>query len=260
MYETEAVVLRSIRYGEADSVLTLYTRERGRVSAIAKGTRKATSRLGGRLQPGVRVHLGLHEGRGEMAAVRQAKVVEPHAGLWVEGYRLRAAGSVLEATMRVLIEHEPNEGAYNLLCRGLALLATTAPRDSPPHRDPIVLGLDVKLLVVAGLLPRLGTCAGCGGANGQLAGADGQLAAGPADAAPIVAFSARLGGGLCARCASLGESVDAHVLEAFAGLVGRPLAEAADACPPASASGVERLVGLLLQEHLGVTLRSATPL
>ena len=242
MYETEAIVLRAIRYGEADSVLTLYTLERGRVSAIAKGTRRATSKLGGRLQPGMRVYLGLHEGRGEMSTVRHAQVVEAHAGLWVEGYRLRAAGSVLEAAMRVVAEQEPNPAAYNLLARGLALLAVVPPRITPPRHEPIVLGIHAKLIVVAGLLPRLGTCAGCGAAE------------------PLVGFSARIGGGLCAECARLGEPVDAHVLQAFAELVGRPLSEAADACPSNAATGVERIVGLVLQEHLGVVLRSAAPL
>lgn len=234
--------MRSIRYGEADSVLTLYTRERGRVSAMAKGTRRAKSKLGGRLQPGVRVHLGLHEGKGEMSTVRHAQVVESHAGLWMEGYRLRAAGSVLEAGMRVLGEEEANEGAYNLLTRGLALLAHVPPRETPPRHEPIVLGLHSKLLVVAGLLPRLATCVGCGSEG------------------PLVAFSARVGGALCGECASLGEPVDPHVLAAFAELVGRPLAEAADACPPRAAVGVERIVSLVLQEHLGVVLRSASPL
>ena len=241
MYETEAIVLRTIRYGEADTVLTLYTRERGRVSAMAKGTRKAGSRMGGRLQPGVRVHLGLHEGRGDMATVRQAQVVEPHAGLWVEGYRLRAAGSVLEAAMRVLAE-EPNVGAYNLLARGLALLAVVPPRETPPRHDAIVLGVHAKLLVVSGLLPRLASCTGCG--------SDG----------PLVAFSARTGGSLCADCAQLGEPVAPAVLEALTGLIGRPLSEAGDASPPAAAAGVERIVSLVLQEHLGVVLRSAAPL
>jgi DNA repair protein RecO (recombination protein O) len=242
VYETEAIVLRAIRYGEADTVLTLYTRERGRVSAMAKGTRKSGSKLGGRLQPGVQVHLGLHEGRGDMATVRQAQVVEPHAGLWVEGYRLRAAGSLLEAAMRVLAEQEANEGAYNLLARGLDLLAVAPPRETPPRHDPIVLGVHAKLLVVSGLLPRLASCTGCGSEG------------------PLTAFSARTGGSLCSDCAGLGEPVAATVLEALAGLIGRPLNEADRAVPPGAAVGVERIVSLLLQEHLGVVLRSAAPL
>ena len=242
MYETDAIVLRSIRYGEADSVLTLLTRSRGRVSAIAKGTRKAGSRMGGRLQPGVRVHLGLAEGRGELHHVRQAQVIDAHAGLWVEGYRLRAAGCVLESAMRVLVEEAPNEGAFNLVSRSLAELSAAPPRTRPPRLDPIVLATQCKLLVLAGLFPRLGTCMGCG--------AEG----------PLVGFSATAGGALCADCARAGEPLDAATLAALAGLVGRPLAEAAAACPPEAEGGVERVVGLVLREHLGVVLRSAAPL
>jgi DNA repair protein RecO (recombination protein O) len=241
-YETEAVVLRAIRYGEADSVLGLLTLERGRVSAIAKGARRATSRLAGRLQPGARVHLGLHDGRGELATVRQASVVDPHAGLWMEGYRLRAAGCVLEGALRSTAEHEPNERAYHLLCRALALIARARPRPSPPRLDPLVLGTQAKMLVVAGLVPRLDRCGGCGAA------------------APFTAFSAAAGGVLCPDCGTQGEPVDARALAALGGLVARPLAEAAEACPPRTGPEVERLIGLVLREHLGVVLRSAAPL
>lgn len=242
VYETEAIVLRSIRYGEADSVLTLYTQARGRVSAIAKGTRKSTSRLGGRLQPAVRVHLGLHEGRGDMQTVRQAQIVEGHAGLWMEGYRLRASGSILEAAMRILIEEEPNEGAYNLLCRGLGLLAKAPPTDLPPRHDSIVLGVHAKLLVVAGLLPRLGSCCACDSPG------------------PLVAFSARMGGALCADHMAHGEPVDAAVFAALAHLLGSPLADLREPFSRGVADGVERLIGLVLREHLGVVLRSNAPL
>ena len=63
-WKTEAVVLRSIRYGEADRVLHLFTLERGRAGAIAKGARKTKSRFGGRLEPFSHVEAMLHEGRG----------------------------------------------------------------------------------------------------------------------------------------------------------------------------------------------------
>ena len=68
-YKTEGVVLRSIRYGEADRVLHLYTADRGRVGAVAKGVRRVRSRLGGRLEPLSRVKLVLYEGRGELATI-----------------------------------------------------------------------------------------------------------------------------------------------------------------------------------------------
>src|SRR5450759_5942127 len=79
--KTEAVVLRSMRYGEADRILQLYTPGRGRVSAIAKGVRRARSRVGGRLEPFFRLKIELHEGRGELLTVTGALTVEGHARL-----------------------------------------------------------------------------------------------------------------------------------------------------------------------------------
>ncbi len=241
-YETEAVVLRSIRYSEADAVLALSTRARGRVSAIAKGARKTTSRLGGRLQPGVRVLVSIHEGRGDLGAIRGASVVDAHAGLWVEGHRLQSAACVLESVMRVMPEHEASEDAWNLLTRTLSLLCRAPAPPGPARLDPLVLGCQAKLLVVSGLLPMLTACARCG--------------AGP----PLPAFSAAAGGAVCEACGAGADPVDPGALAALAALVGRPLAEANGALPQESATGVERMIGLVLREHLGVRLRSAAPL
>ena len=223
-------------------MLALHTRDRGRLSAMAKGARRPTSRLGGRLQPGVHVRVTLHDGRGSMATVRGAHVLNAHAGLWVEGYRLQAAACVLEALLRSVEENEPGEESFNLLCRALDLLSRAAPRETPPRLDPVVLGTQCKLLVVAGIFPMLGRCAGCGGAP------------------PLIAFSARTGGGLCRGCAGDADFLEPAVIDALAGLVGRPLAEAGESCSPRAAAGVERVIGEVLREHLGVTLRSATPL
>ena len=241
-YETEAVVLRTIRYSEADAVLTLMTRARGRVSAIAKGARRTNSRLGGRLQPGVRAFVSIHEGRGDLGTMRGASVLDAHAGLWVAGHRLQAAGCVLETVMRVMPQDEPSEEAWNVLSRTLDLLARAPEPPGPARLDPLVLACQAKLLVVSGLLPVLTMCSRCG--------------AGP----PLPGFSAASGGAVCADCGAGVERVDPAALAGLAGLVGRPLAEAASAMPPGSAAGVERLIGLVLREHLGVNLRSAAPL
>src|SRR6185437_1767472 len=77
-YKTEAVVLRSIRYAEADRILHLYTAERGRIGAIAKGIRKTTSRVGGRLEPLGHVELLLHQGGGELQTVTGVELIRPH--------------------------------------------------------------------------------------------------------------------------------------------------------------------------------------
>ena len=81
LLKTEAVVLRSMRYGEADRILHVYTPGRGRVSAIAKGVRRARSRFGGRLEPFFRLQIELHEGRGELLTVTGAQTVNGHSNL-----------------------------------------------------------------------------------------------------------------------------------------------------------------------------------
>ena len=77
-YETESVVLRSMRFSEADRILHLFTLERGRVNAIAKGVRKTSSRFGARLEPLTHASLMLHEGRGELHTVSGADILHSH--------------------------------------------------------------------------------------------------------------------------------------------------------------------------------------
>ena len=239
--QCEAVVLRIVRYGEADGVLALQTLEHGRVSAFAKGIRKSTSVLRGRLQPGTCAQVELVRGKGDLYTVRGAQILSAHAGIWAEGYRIQATSSVLEAALRIAPEEEANPGAYHLLCRSLALLAESPVRANSPRLDPVVVATQLKLLVTAGLLPQLASCVACG--------------AGP----PFLAFSARHGGVLCTACAGLGEPVDAQALDAISALIREPLALSAEAVGTSGLSGVERLIVGILRDHLGVSLRSASP-
>src|SRR6476469_3946152 len=120
--KTQAVVLRSIRYGEADRILHLYTPHRGRVGAIAKGVRRSKSRFGGRLEPFFRLDLVLHEGRGELMTITSASTVDPHADLRTRADSLDAAAKVGDFVLRLLDEREQNLPAYNLVANMLALL------------------------------------------------------------------------------------------------------------------------------------------
>lgn len=236
-YDSAAIVLRAIRYSEADSILALLTPERGRLSAIVKGARRPRSKLGGRLQPGVRAHVTLHEGRGEVQAVRGAATVRSNAGLWVEGHRLLAANTVLEAAMRTLADGEPAHEAFHLTERALELLAEAPDHGGPPRLHPLVLSYRAKLLVTAGLVPQLVGCVSCGRER------------------DTVGFSARLGGTVCPDCAADGVPVDGATIAALRGLLAAPLAEA-EPLPRAVADEVEAVVGSVVQEHLGVRLRS----
>src|SRR4051794_4658755 len=156
--KTEAVVLRSIRYGEADRVLHLYTPHRGRVGAIAKGVRKATSRFGGRLEPFFHLNLVLHEGRGDLLTVTGAETVAAHPRLREDRAALDAAARACDAVARLFETGDPHPEVFRLLCKELSLL------DSDPARAGRAnqLAFRLKLLLAAGLVPALDGCASCG--------------------------------------------------------------------------------------------------
>ena len=234
--KTEAIVLRSIRYGEADRILHLYTAQRGRVGAIAKGARRPKSRFGGRLEPFFRLDLLLHEGRGELLTVTQAATVDGYPRLRGSGAALTAGARACDAVLRLLDSAEPNPPAYNLLCRYLALLDDPAGPGAASLQTALAFRL--KLALAAGFSPELASCARCG------------------EAEHLVGFSGAAGGVVCASCEAgsfpLSEGAHRFMVEAIA----RPLAEAPDA-GDAELRQAERAIGETLEHHAHVQLRSA---
>src|SRR3954453_7069712 len=156
--KTEGVVLRSMRFGEADRILHLYTTDRGRVSAIAKGVRRTRSRFGGRLEPFFRLRLILHEGRSDLLTVTSAETVDGFARLRADGGALDAAARACDAVGRLFETDEPHPEVFNLLGNELALLDADAA--AATHANQLTFRL--KLLLAAGLAPQLSTCASCG--------------------------------------------------------------------------------------------------
>src|SRR5213593_2579260 len=110
-YRTEAVVLRSFRLGEADRVLHLYTLDRGRVGAVAKGIRKTKSRFGARLEPLSYVEVLLHQGSGELHTVTGVELIASHHAAREDPYRLDVGLVGLEAMLRLFSEQESNPRA-----------------------------------------------------------------------------------------------------------------------------------------------------
>jgi DNA repair protein RecO (recombination protein O) len=211
-YKTEAVVLRSIRFGEADRVLHLYTRERGRVGAVAKGIRRTKSRFGGRLEPLSHVELLLHEGRGELHTVTGVDLVRSHHGAREQPYRLGVGLIGLEAMLRLFTEEEGNERAFTAITRFLDLADALDPLDgAPPALEPLVLSFQLKLLWLSGYLPHLTSCAECG--------ADG----------PLAGYSARAGGAVCRDCLRGDLPLPPRALAAIENLLRLPLADATSA-------------------------------
>src|SRR5919198_223411 len=162
-YRTEAVVLRSLRLGEADRVLHLYTLDRGRVGAVAKGVRKTKSRFGARLEPLSHVELVLHQGAGELHTVTGVELVRSHRRAREDYARLAVGLIGAEAMLRLFSEQEANARAFQALTRFLDLLDES--EREPAARaelDPLALAFQLKLLWLAGYLPHLTSCAECG--------------------------------------------------------------------------------------------------
>ena len=115
-------MLRSMRLGEADRVLHLYTLDRGRVGAVAKGIRRTKSRFGARLEPLSHVELLLHHGSGELGTVTGVDLVRSHHAAREQPYRLGVALVGAEAMLRLFTEQERNERAFTALTRFLDLV------------------------------------------------------------------------------------------------------------------------------------------
>jgi len=163
-------VLRSMRLGEADRILHLYTSERGRVSAVAKGIRKTKSRYGARLEPLSHVAIQLHQGTGELQTVTGVDLISSHSTVRDETYRLNVGLIGAEAMLRLFTEQEKNERAFTALAKFLEALEQTDARSTRPAVDALALSFQLKLLWLSGYLPHLTSCAECGAADVPLVG------------------------------------------------------------------------------------------
>jgi DNA repair protein RecO (recombination protein O) len=208
-YKTEAVVLRSLRFGDADRVLHLYTLERGRIGALAKGIRKTKSRFGARLEPLSHVELMLHQGSGELQTVTGAELVRSHHAARENSYRLGVGLVGAEAMLRLFTEQERNARAFHALTRFLDLLDDLQTAAERPALDPLVLSFQLKLLWLSGYLPHLTSCSDCG-RQGE----------------PLVGYSAQAGGAVCRACANGALSLSQAGIGEIEALLARPLAEA----------------------------------
>jgi len=175
-YTVEAIVLRSRPLAGADRLLVLFSREKGRLRALAYGAAKPGSRKRGAVQPFCRATLLLEKGR-ELDVVRQAQEIEGMAHLHDDLEAMAFAAYFAEVVESFSPEEEPNEALYAAFLTALRGLAR------PDGRDLLALGFTARVLALSGLAPRLEACAGCG-----------------AEPAAGMAFSLTAGGVLCRDC------------------------------------------------------------
>lgn len=155
--ETEAIVLRSYKLGEADCILSLFTRQWGRLRAVAAGARRPRSRYGSSLEPLGYVHLWLYERENrELLRLNSAELLESFFEMQRD-YRLQLAGHyVAEVAEAFLPERETNDRAFRLMLAVLRALKRSEQVDVP------LVYFDLWILLIAGLLPPLERCGECG--------------------------------------------------------------------------------------------------
>jgi len=173
----EAVVLRHQDWGEADRILTIYSRELGKVRALAKGVRKMRSRKAGHLEPFTRANLLLAQGR-DLLLVTQAEASDLYLPLRKDLVRIGYAAYIVELLDRFIYEDGENAGIFRLLINTLTRLSE--------ENDPAfaVRYYEVRLLDQVGFRPHLFHCAAC---REEIQPEDQY-------------FSSELGGVLCPEC------------------------------------------------------------
>jgi DNA repair protein RecO (recombination protein O) len=218
--------------GEADRILHLYTEDRGRIAAVAKGVRKVKSRFGGRLEPLSRVKLVLHQGRSDLCTVTAADTVHAHAALREQRASIEHAIDACGDVLRLFDVAEPNHAAYNLLCHELALL------DAEPGLATVAqtLAFRLKLLLAAGFVPELAACASCG------------------EREHLGAFAAAAGGVVCPGCEAGSFPFDQQAHQFMVDSLAQPLAEAPSA-PEWGLRQVDRAIAETAEYHAHVRLR-----
>jgi DNA repair protein RecO (recombination protein O) len=234
LYRDEAVVLRAQKLGEADRIVTLLTREHGRVRAVAKGVRRTMSRFGARVEPFMLIDIQLYTGR-SLDVVTQVETIGAYGREIVGDYgRYTAATAMLETAERLTeTEREPALQQFVLLAGALRALSV-GEHDSGLVLDAYLL----RALSVAGWAPSFTDCARCGAAG------------------PHRAFALASGGSVCPSCRPMGAAApNPLTLDLLAALLcgDWPAAESSQPRQRREASG---LVAAYLQWHLERQVRS----
>ncbi len=231
LYRDHGVVLRTIRLGEADRIVTLVTAGRGKVRAVAKGVRKTKSRFGSRLEPLGHVSMLLYEGR-ELDIVTQAETLDHFRTVREDLDRLGKATALLEATDQVAQEGHANPQLYQMLVGALRALSA--------HDAPLLVpAFFLKLLSLEGFHPVLEACVAC------------------ARREELSAFDLVEGGVLCTECAAGAVvPISGEALAVVRLVLGGDLVGALRQPPGPVASEVARLATRALEGHLERRLRS----
>ncbi len=234
LYRDEGVVLRTYKLGEADRIVVLFTRGRGKIRAVAKGVRRTRSKFGSRLEAGTIVSLQLYEGR-NLDIITQAERVVSFTRLRSDLELYGRTSVVLEIVDSSVVEAESNPALYKLLTGALNELERSG--------NPLVVAaFAAKFLALEGVQPRLDSCVRCGATS------------------DLVGIQLAEGGAVCRRCPPIGEPLSAAVRHAFSLVLDGQVRHVLDSTEPEIARELETLASRLIEQHTERRLKSSAVL
>ena len=186
-YRANAIVLKRMNYGETDRILTLYTREHGRLSAIAKGCRKPLSRLAAGTELFTYGRYMLATGK-SLDLVSQSETRESFPSIRADMHRIAYATYIMELVNETIEDREPNPDVFDTTLSSLYML------EGGIDPEVVTRAFELQVMTISGYRPRLDSCARCGNPPG-----------------PNPRFSASLGGIVCGECGPLpDDAMDIH--------------------------------------------------
>lgn len=233
LYRDEAVVLRTHKLGEADRIIVLYSRGRGKIRAVAKGVRRTRSKFGSRLEPGSVVALQLYEGR-NLDIVTQAERVDALAAIRSDLDRYGRATVILEVIDASSVEGESNPAMYKLVTGALRELDRAG-------NNLVVPAFVAKYLVLEGVQPMVDACVRCGTTE------------------DLTSIQISEGGVLCRRCPA-GEPLSDGARLALSMLMEGRVRQVLDHTDGPVAVELETLAVRLVEQHVERRLRSSATL
>ncbi len=228
-YHDRGIVLKTIKLGEADRIVTFMTEEHGKIRAVAKGVRKTTSKFGGRLEPLGHLSIMCWKGR-DLDIVQQVEVLNPFQAVKEDYDRLSQAAALLEVVDRLSLEHHNDSALYRMLLGAINVID----QDNPP----VVKGaFFFKTLALEGATPVVNQCANCGTKKN------------------LVAFSILDGGLLCEHCRK-GSHISAEAVAGLQLILGGQLARALHEIVGPVAEELNLLGKVALEGYLDTRLRT----
>jgi len=232
LYRDEAVVLRTWKLGEADRIVSLLTREHGKVRGVAKGVRRTRSKFGARLEPTSHVAIQLYEGKSDLHTITQVETINRFVGLRIDPERFARAESMLEAVEQMAQDHAPEPEVHTMLWRALATLDADGPYF-------VSAAFFLKLLAHDGVQPELDRCIECGAGDA------------------LVSIDVVGGGVRCERC-RCGRPLSAAALSLLRRIYSGDLAAVLKEESSEAGAEVDLLATTLLESHLERRLKSTT--